>query len=134
MIKGKDVRRTYLAFEFEKDAQRRTTFIQQSLLYCDYVLEDLSLPSALHDSRWQRESRDRICQAEVLIVLLGQDTHSSHGVYDEISLAGQVRCPIVQLMPQRHRYGTISNRLPVLPYKWRKLNEMLQDPKAFVEG
>lgn len=132
MINDKDVRRIYLAFEFEKDAQRRTWFIQQSLLYCEYALEDLSLPAAIHDSRWQRESRERIFQAEVLIVLLGQDTHTSQGVYDEVSLAGQARCPVVQLMPQHQQYGTISNRIPVLSYRWKSLNEMLYDPESFV--
>lgn len=133
-MNGKDTRRVYLAFEFERDAQRRATFIKQSELYRNFLLKDLSLPSAAHDLHWQREAQERIRRVHVLIVLLGQDTHSSLGVRDELSLAGQVECPTIQLMPQHRRYGPISDRIRVLPYKWRRLNEMLQDPKAFIEG
>jgi hypothetical protein len=133
-MNSRDVRRVYLAFEFERDAQRRTNFIQQSLLFCDFFLEDLSLPSSLHDSHWQREAQRRIQRIHVLIVLLGRDTHTSHGVHDEVSLAGQVRCPIVQLIPQHRQYGTISDRLPSLPYRWQRLNEMLRSPREFVRN
>lgn len=69
-----------------------------------------------------------------MIVLLGRDTHSSNGVYDEVSLAGQVQCPIVQLMPQHKRYGTISEKCPVIRYRWNRINEMLRDPKTFVQN
>ena len=128
-----DKRRVYLAFEFENDAQRRVNLIKQSLLYCDFVLEDFSLPSAVHGVHWQREAQRRIGEAHVLIVLLGQNTHSSPGVRDEISLAGQAGCPVIQLMPQSKQYGTISDHIPVMNYRWRTLNSMLQNPREFIE-
>ena len=56
----REVRRVYLSFEFEKDAHRWTTFISQASRYCQFHIDDLSLPSAIHDSRWQREALKRI--------------------------------------------------------------------------
>lgn len=56
----KERRSVYLAFEFERDAQRRDNFIQQSIIYCDFNLEDFSLPEAVHNTSWQREARRRI--------------------------------------------------------------------------
>jgi hypothetical protein len=130
----RDRRRVYLAFEFEKDAQRRNLFIRQAQDHCDYQLEDYSLPAAIHDKRWQGEARKLIQQCSVLIVLLGQDTHSSQGVNDEVSIAANLGCPIVQLMPQHNQYGTISDNFPVIRYRWNRLNEMLRDPKTFIQN
>ena len=131
---SREIRRVYLAFEFERDAQRRTLFIQQASVHCEYLLEDLSLPSAIHNSHWQREARNRIQNCHVLIVLLGQDTHSSNGVRDEVSLAGQAQCPIIQLMPQHQRYGLISGNIPLLSYRWVRLNEMLRNPNVYIRN
>lgn len=123
--------RVYLAFEFKKDAHRRTTFLSQANAYCDFRIEDLSLSSAVHDSRWQREALKRIQSADVVIVLLGPDTYNAPGVLDELSLAGQVSRPVVQLKAQRRQYGLVSHHIPVCSYKWKRINEMMRDPEAF---
>jgi len=133
-MNNREIRRVYLAFEFERDAQRRTTFIKQSESQCRFLLEDLSLPSAVHDLHWQREAQYRIRQSHVVIIFLGEDTHTSQGVLDELSLAGQAGCPTIQLMPQGKHYGVISDQIPVLPYRWNRLNEMLRNPRAFVQN
>lgn len=130
-LKHRQTRRIYLAFEFEKDAPRRATFISQSRLYCQYYIKDLSLPSAVHDSRWQREALKRIKASDVVIIILGPDTHNAPGVHDELSIAGQARCPVVQLMPQKQRYGLVGRHVPVCVYRWVRINEMLNDPSAY---
>ena len=127
-----EVRRVYLAFEFEKDVQRRATFISQAKRHCAYQLDDLSLPAARHPAGWRLEARARITAAHVVIVLLGQDTYNAPGVRDELSLAGQARRPVVQLMPHRQNYGRASSGAPLCPYRWRVINRMLSDPEAFV--
>lgn len=126
---NKKLRRVYLAFEFEKDAILRKTFVFQAGLHCDYDLEDLSLPFALHDSLWHQEALKRIRKADIVFVLLGPDTHNAPGVHDELSLAGQSNVPIVQVMPQGKKYGLVSHRLPLLSFKWKSINELLRNPK-----
>ena len=131
-MRQREVRRVYLAFEFEKDSQRRATFISQAQRHCDFRVEDLSLPSAVHDSSWQREALERIRSSDLVMFLLGPDTHNAPGVHDELSLAGLARRPVVQLKPRSREYGFVSQKVPVCSYKWRRINEMLRDPKAFV--
>jgi hypothetical protein len=121
-----------MAFEFEKDAKRRDNFITQARTLCQFRIEDLSLSSAVHDSRWQQEAKKRIKKSQLLIVLLGQDTHSAPGVKDELSLAGEVGCPVVQLMPQHKNYGQVGSKISTCEFKWVRINEMLRDPKGFV--
>lgn len=131
-MRPKQTRRVYLAFEFEKDAHRRAAFVSQAQHYCEFHLEDLSLPSALHDSHWQREAFERIRVSDVVIVILGLDTHNAPGVHDEMSLAGQAKRPVVQLMPQSRNYGLVSRKIPVCANRWTRINEMLDNPRAYV--
>ena len=70
-------------------------------------------------------------KSDVVIVLLGQDTHNAPGVKDELSLAGDVECPIVQLMPQGQNYGLVAGHQAVCESKWERINEMLRNPKAY---
>ena len=130
---GKECRSIFLSFEFERDAGRRGTFMGQAKANCEFSIIDKSLPRAEHDERWRREARRRIQASEVLIVLLGSDTHSAPGVKDELSLAGEVHCPVVQLIPQHKNYGLATENGAVCSYKWKTINRMLRDPQAFAD-
>ena len=72
--------------------------------------------------------------SDVVIVLLGPDTHNAPGVKDELSLAGEVGCPVVQLMPQSRNYGLVAQHGTVCEYKWTRINQMLLTPKSFTES
>ncbi len=127
-------RSVFLSFEFEKDAGRRGAFMGQAKKHCKFALKDKSLPAAEHDDKWRRDVKERMKVSDVVIVLLGPDTHNAPGVKDELSLAGEVGCPVVQLMPQGQNYGLVGKYRAVCGYKWTALNEMLQDPGTFAKS
>ena len=129
--KGKELRSVFLSFEFEKDAGKRKDFLHQAGLYSEFVLQDKSLPAAEHDEKWRKEVGERMKDSHVVIVLLGPDTHNAPGVLDELSLAGEVGRPVVQLMPQGQNYGLAGKYKAVCKYKWTRVNQMLRDPVAF---
>ena len=131
---AKKRRPVFLSFEFERDAVRRKTFTGQAKKQCDFAIVDKSLPSAQHDARWRQEAKKRIAASQVVIVLLGPDTQNAPGVKDELSLAGEVRCPVVQLIPQNKNYGLVAKNGAVCVYKWDTINRMLRDPKAFADA
>ena len=131
---AKKRRPVFLSFEFERDAGRRGAFIGEAKKHCQFAIIDKSLPSAQHDERWRQTARERIGASHVVIVLLGPDTQNAPGVKDELSLAGEVRCPVVQLMPQDKNYGLVAKNGAVCEYKWDTINQMLRDPKAFAEA
>ncbi len=130
---AKKRRSVFLSFEFEKDAGRRGAFIGQGEKHCEFAIIDKSLPSAQHDETWRKEARVRIRASQVVIVLLGPDTYNAPGVKDELSLAGEVRCPVVQLMPQDKNYGLVAKNGAVCEYKWDTIDRMLRDPRAFAD-
>ena len=129
---GRPSRSVYFAFEFERDSPRRGTFLSQAERHSRYCIDDRSLPAAVHDASWQREARRRMLAVQVVIVLLGADTHNAPGVQDELSLAGQLGKPVVQLMPRGKAYGLPMRRAPVCSYRWVQIDAMLRDPLAFV--
>lgn len=124
-------RSVFLSFEFEKDADRRGTFIGLARKHCEFEIVDNSLPSAQHDKEWRQKAKGGIRSSHVVIVLLGPDTQNAPGVKDELSLAGEVGCPVVQLMPQDKNYGLVAKNGAVCEYRWDTINRMLRDPKAF---
>jgi hypothetical protein len=130
---NKRTKRVYLAFEFGKDAIRRDLFIQQAGMYCEYLIEDKSIPAAIHDKRWQKEARQRIRESDLVLVLLGQDTHNAPGVKDEVSLAKQEKRPLVQLMPQGQKYGEVGEKIPVLTNKWKHIDDLLNNPREYIK-
>ena len=131
---AKKRRPVFLSFEFERDAGRRGTFIGQAKEHCDFAIVDKSLPRAQHDEKWRQEAQERIRASQVVIVLLGPDTQNAPGVRDELSLAGEVRCPVVQLMPKDKNYGLVAKNGAVCEFKWDTINRMLQDPKKFASA
>ena len=132
--KRKEPRSVFLSFEFEKDAGRRSTFIGQSRIHCEFALNDKSLPAAEHDDKWRRDVKERMKVSDVVIVLLGPDTHNAPGVKDELSLAGEVGCPVVQLMPQGQNYGLVGKYRAVCGSKWTAVNQMLRSPGTFAKS
>ena len=132
--KTKPFRSIFLSFEFEKDVGRRSDFISQARKHCEFSLKDMSLPAANHDDKWRRDVKERMKVADVVIVLLGPDTHNAPGVKDELSLAGEVGCPVVQLMPQGKHYGLVGKYRAVCGYKWTAVNQMLRDPGTFARS
>lgn len=131
--KSKQSRPIFLSFEFQKDAGRRGTFLGDAKVKCDFALIDNSLPSAQHDDQWRQEAKARIEASAVVIVLLGPDTFNAPGVKDELSLAGEVHCPVVQLMPQNKNYGLVAKNGAICKYRWNAINRMLRDPRAFAD-
>ena len=132
--KNKASRSVFLSFEFEKDAGKRKAFLHQACLHSDFVLQDKSLPAAEHDDKWRKEAKERMKGSDVVIVLLGRDTHNAPGVLDELSLAGEVDCPVIQLMPQGQNYGLAGKYRAVCEYKWTLVDQMMRDPAVFARS
>lgn len=132
--KPKESRSIFLSFEFHKDASRRGAFIGQAKNQCEFTLIDMSLPDAEHGSKWRQEVKKKIQASDVVIVLLGPDAQNAPGVKDELSLAGEMGCPVVQLMPQDCNYGLVAKNGTVCEYKWTSINQMLRNPKAYANS
>ena len=132
--RGKQRRSVYLAFEYHKDRHRQKMFLNQAKEHCEFEIVDNSLPAAEHSNIWRKKAGKRIRSSGVVIVLLGPDTQNAKGVLEEMGLAGQWERPIIQLMPQKRNYGLAGESQVVCKSKWKRINEMLRDPKEYVNN
>lgn len=117
--------RIYFSYDYTKDRWRHTSFLKQAQEHSEFRIRDVSLPQAIHDQRWQKEALQRIQTADLMILLLGEDTHTARGVHDEMSIAGQCNCPISQIRPRKKQFHAIGQDPQIVAYRWSAINELL---------
>ena len=116
--------RVFLSFEFDKDGHLRNNFYVQSKTESDHNIENFSLKEAYKpgNRRWLKEARDLISQSDLVIVLIGQDTHNAPGVEKEVTIANQLKKPIFQIRPQRKTWGEVEGAGDLIDWKWKKID------------
>ena len=73
--------RVFLSFEFGRDNELHYNFYAQAALYSQYEIIDYSLNEPYHpDARLLEKARKQIALSDIVIVIVGQDTHNAPGV------------------------------------------------------
>ena len=119
----------FVSFEFDKDNSLKNDFFKQArLLNPDYRIENCSLNEAFRESDWQQRARAMIEQCDVVIVLLGDDTHNAPGVRTEIRIANRLGKPIFQIKPQKRPYRRgVLNAGEVITWHWQRINRKIAE-------
>ncbi|MCY4011116.1 MAG: hypothetical protein OXG82_00215 [Gammaproteobacteria bacterium] len=122
-------RRVYLSFDFDHDDELRGSFLAQARCHSPHEIVDCSLPAAV-DGRWTREARRRIAQAEIVVFICGENTHTANGVEVEMTLAQQLQKSYFLLKGRRHRTCSrprSARRSDVIHrWSWRRINALLE--------
>lgn len=122
--------RVFLSFEFDRDADLyRNFFTQASRGDSSHEIEDYSLNEAYrpHDDSWLQTARSQIKQSDIVIVALGDDTHSAPGVEKEVTIANQLHKPIFQIRPRSRTSGEVRGAREVIPWDWKKIDAMISE-------
>ena len=115
--------RVFLSFEFGKDNKSYHNFYSQAERHSQYEIIDCSLNEQYHpDARWLEKARKQIALSDIVIVMLGQDTHNATGVEKEVGEAHQLKKPMFQVRPQRRTYGKVCGADEVIPWKWKRID------------
>ena len=70
--------RVFLSFEFGKDNELHHNFYSQAKQSSEYEIVDFSLNEAYHpDVRWLEKARKQIAHSDIVIVVVGEDTHNA---------------------------------------------------------
>ena len=119
----------FVSFEFDKDNSLKNNFFEQArLLNPDYRITNCSLNEAFREGDWPQRARAMIKQCDVVIVLLGDDTHAARGVRTEIRIANRLGKPIFQINPQERPYWRgVRNAGDVIPWEWPCINRKIAE-------
>ena len=118
--------RVFWSFEFAKDAKLRGDFFAQAKRGDSghYIL-DYSLKEQYPEDQWLDKARKQIELCDIVIVLVGQDTHNALGVEKEVTIANQEGKPIFQIRPQGKTWGEVKGADDLIPWKWPKIDEKI---------
>lgn len=120
-------RRVFLSFDYSHDRRMKTLFVGQAKLdKSPFTIIDSSLKEAAPEPEWVEHAAAAISKAELVVVLIGEQTSKATGVLIEIDLAKQLGRPVVQVWAYNdHRGQPIAGVRGPYPWDWEVLGHIL---------
>ncbi len=115
----------FVSFEFDKDNDLKNNFYEQANEHTRHRIRNCSLKEAYPDETWKRNAREAIGECDVVVVLIGQDTHNAQGVIVETDMARSLDKPVIQIRPQGRSYNGLTRLGEPISWKWRTINAKL---------
>lgn len=120
--------RVFLSFEFGRDNELHHNFYSQAKCHSKHEIIDYSLNEQYHpDAQWLNKARKQIDLSDIVIVVVGEDTHNAPGVEKEITVTHQLKKPIFQVRPQGRTHGEVRGAGEIIPWKWKQINAKIAE-------
>ena len=117
----------FVSFEFGKDHELQNNFYRQAEEETDHKIRDCSLHESYPDDIWKDKARNAIRECDVVVVLIGQNTHNAEGVKVETDMARSFNKPVIQVRPQGRPYKGLTRIKEPIPWKWKTINAKLNE-------
>ena len=115
----------FVSFEFDKDRDLQNNFYRQAEEETEHKIRDCSLHESYPDEAWKNRARNAIRPCNVVVVLIGQNTHNASGVIVETDIARSLNKPIIQVRPQGRPYQGLTRLGEPIPWRWSRINSEL---------
>ena len=112
----------FFSYEYNRNKELYGSFFAQSKNESDHTICDYSLDRVHPPDDWKVEAEKRIAQCDLVITVVGQDTHSSTGVEEERKIAKRLGKRGFQIHPQKQNYGGLNGAGEIIPWKWDKID------------
>ncbi|HIF94298.1 MAG TPA: hypothetical protein EYG46_14705 [Myxococcales bacterium] len=88
-------KRSFFSFDFDEDQNLKHHMVgQMKLPTSPFDGADWSMKQAAPQSDWEAEAEARIRQSDIVIVLVGPNTHRAPGVLKEVAIARRLPKPM----------------------------------------
>ncbi len=120
--------RVFVSFKFNKDKKLRDDFYGEARNGDShhYIL-DSSLREDYPEEKWLDEARDLIRKCDIVVVLVGQNTHNARGVEKEVTVTHQLEKPIFQVRHRRKTWGKVKGAGELIDWKWKKIDAKIEE-------
>ena len=115
----------FVSFEFDKDNDLRNNFYEQAKTLCPHRVRNCSLRESYPNQYWENKARIAIAECNVVVVLIGEDTHNAPGVLTETKIAHSLNRPTIQVRPQDRPYKGLTRLGEPITWKWKTINKWL---------
>ncbi len=120
--------RVFLSIEFGRDNELHRSFYAQAEDHSQYEIIDCSLNEPYYPgSRWLEKAREQITLSDIVIVVVGENTHNASEVEKEVTIANQLKKPMFQIRPKRRTAGEIRGAGEVILWKWKKIDAKIAE-------
>ena len=116
----------FASFEFDKDRDLKDNFYRQAKDHSPHRVRNFSLNEAYPTDEWKDKAKAAIEQCDLVIILIGPDTHNAPGVDTEVRIARSLGKPIFQVKPQHRSYNGVED-IELVPWRWRRINGKIAD-------
>ena len=117
----------FVCFEFDKDNELKNNFYEQAKEQTPHRVHNCSLNEAYPDEAWKNKAREAIRECDVVVVLIGEDTHNAQGVIVETDIARSLNKPVIQIRPQKRTYKGLTRLGEPIPGRWTRINAVLDE-------
>ena len=115
----------FVSFEFDKDYELKNNFYEQAKELTQHRIRNCSLHESYPDDKWKRKAREAIEVCNVVVLLIGEDTHNAPGVIVETDIARSLGKPIIQVRPKRRPYKGLTRLGKPIKGTWKNINAEL---------
>ena len=122
--------RIFVSFEFDKDSELKENFYGQAKRETRHRVRNFSLNEAYPDAEWVGKARSAIKECDVVVVLVGEDTHNAPGVRTEVKIARGMDKPVFQIRPQGRPHNGVLYLDEPITWKWKQINRKLDEIRS----
>lgn len=115
----------FASFEFDKDNELKNNFFRQAEDNSEHQVRNCSLREAYPTDAWKGKARNAIRECDVVVILIGQDTHNASGVRTEVEIARGLGKPIIQIQPKKRPHTGVSGIETTVRWYWKRINREL---------
>ena len=120
-------KRVFISFDYDNDHQLKKWMIAQSKRKnSPFEIMDYSLKEAAPERDWEKKAWGKICQSDLVMVLLGRHTHKAPGVLKEVKMARKAGKPIIQVKGHNdYKLNRVSGAGKLYRWSWENLRKIL---------
>ena len=120
----------FVSFEYGKDNKLKGAFYGQAKRHAQHATRSNSLNEPYKEEIWKGKARQAIRKCDVVLVLVGQDTHNAPGVIVETDMARSLHKPTFQVLckeARQNNYMGVSHIEDRVLWKWKVINQRLDE-------
>lgn len=120
-------KRVFVSYDFDNDKVLKEFILGQARLPdSPFEVIDTSLKEAAPLKSWQDKARAAIRRSDIVIVMVGRETHRAPGVLKEVAIAREEGISIVQIVGYRDSSPTpVPDAGHLYRWNWPNLKKLL---------
>ena len=119
--------KVFVSFDFDNDKKLKEFIIGQSKNSdSPFEVADWSMKEAAPQRNWEDEAESRIKRSDLVLVMVGPETHKAPGVLKEVEMARRNNIRIVQVIGYKDgNYTAVPNAGRLYSWNWDNLKKLL---------